>query len=377
MPALFWHDDTEIPNLTPSARLMKLKNATTLQDIAREAGVSAMTVSVVLNGANSSTRVSQTTRTRVEKVAESLHYRPNGVARGLSRRRMDTLGVAAETDGNSVNLHFLEILNGILAACAVHGQNTTIFPVTNWQHDEKKLLQFCDGRVDGMLCISPMFSRSFAETLQNHTPFVTLHSDAALSLIPNLDVDNEGGAFAIVEYLIGQGHRRILHFAANPARSGGMLRLRGYRRALEAAGIVYDTSLVHVGEYTIDSGRLRMTTLLDRLGRDPLPTAIFCANDAIAYGCMIVLAERGIRVPEQISVVGFDDSLLALMTVPPLTTVRQPLRRMGGRAVEVLLQQIRLSLAPSPLITIPPPNIVNEVFDYEVLLRGSACPPLL
>jgi len=90
-----------------------------------------------------------------------------------------------------------------------------------------------------------------------------------------------------------------------------------------------------------------------------------------------VLAERGIRVPEQISVVGFDDSLLALMTVPPLTTVRQPLRRMGGRAVEVLLQQIRLSLAPSPLITIPPPNIVNEVFDYEVLLRGSACPPLL
>ena len=377
MPALSWHDDIKIPDLTSLATLMKQKNATTLQDIAREAGVSAMTVSVVLNGANSSTRVSPATRARVEKIAGALDYRPNGVARGLSRRRMDTLGVAAVTDGLSINLYFLEVLNGILEACAVHGQNTTIFSVSNWLHDEKKLLCFCDGRIDGMVCIGPTFSQSFVEALQSRTPFVTLHSGVALSQTHNIDVDNEGGAFAIVEYLISLGHRRILHFAANPARSGGALRLLGYRKALEAAGILFDTSLVYVGEYTVDSGRLSMTALLDGLERDPLPTAIFCASDAIAYGCMEVLAERGIRVPEQISVAGFDDSLLARMTVPMLTTVRQPLRRMGSRAVEVLLQQIRFSFAPPPLGTIMQPSIGDDLFDYEIILRGSVCPPLL
>ncbi len=355
---------------------MRRKNATTLQDIADEAGVSAMTVSVVLNGASSSTRVSPATRVRVQAVADSLHYRPNGVARGLSRRRMDTLGVAAVMEGADVNLYFLEILNGILEACAAHGQNTTIFPVSNWLHDEKKLLRFCDGRIDGMLCIGPVLSSAFAETLQNHIPFVTVHSSQTFPQIHNLDVDNEGGAHAIVEYLIAQGHRRILHFAAAPERSGGTQRLLGYRRALEETGIAFDASLVHTGEYSGESGRRHMTALLDEIGSGPLPTALFCASDAIACGCIEVLAERGVRVPEQISVVGFDDSLLARMTIPMLTTVRQPLRRMGGRAVEVLLEQIRLPLISLPPATGAQSGFIEEIFDYEIILRASVCPPL-
>ncbi len=240
------------------------RNAPTLQDVAREAGVAAMTASVVLNGATSSTRVSETTRTRVQEAAQRLHYRPNGVARGLSRRRMDTIGVVSSFAGSEVNLYFLEVLNGILESNARHGQNTTVFSIPDWKTSEAKTLQFCDGRVDGMILIGPMISREFAETLKRQIPFVTLHSDLELPGVLRLDVDNAGGAFTIVQYLISQGHRRILHLAANPAQAGVQQRLAGYRRALEGANIAYDPSLVLPGEFSTTCGRDRMTDWLER-----------------------------------------------------------------------------------------------------------------
>src|SRR5579875_3451633 len=126
---------------------MRRGNAATLQDVAREAGVAAMTVSVVMNGARSATRVSDATRARIQEAAARLRYRPNAVARGLSRRRMDTIGVVTKMDLKEINLYFLEVLNGILEVAAQHGQNTTVFSVTDWQGDEKRLLQFCDSRV--------------------------------------------------------------------------------------------------------------------------------------------------------------------------------------------------------------------------------------
>ena len=360
---------------------MRRNNAATLQDIAREAGVTAMTVSVVLNGATSSTRVSEGTRSRITEVAERLRYRPNAVARGLSRRRMDTLGVCSTIDGTELNLYFLEVLNGILEANAEHGQNTTIFSVQDWLKDEAKLLAFCDGRVDGMICVGPMFSPTFAETLQHHTPFITLHSNEILPHTHNLTVDDEGGAYAVTKYLIAQGHRRILHFSANLKFTGAQCRLNGYVRALTEAGIAFDDTQVISGEFTVESGRERMATVLDSRQFDPLPTAIFCANDAIAYGCMEVLNSRGLRVPQNISIAGFDDALTARMTVPSLTTVRQPFREMGRRAVELLLPQIESKTTPSPdglspqALDISQPDPSQDVFALELVIRGSVGPP--
>lgn len=360
---------------------MRRNNAATLQDIAREAGVTAMTVSVVLNGASSSTRVSEGTRSRINEVATRLRYRPNAVARGLSRRRMDTIGVCCTIDGTELNLYFLEVLNGILEANAEHGQNTTIFSVKDWSQDEAKLLAFCDGRVDGMICIGPKFSSAFAETLQHHTPFITLHSNEVLPHTHNLTVDDEGGAYAITNYLISQGHRRILHLSGQPdlteaqPLTGAQKRVVGYRRALAEAGIPTDDTLVVAGEFSVESGRERMAALLDALPATVLPTAIFCANDAIAYGCFEVLTNRGLRIPQDVSLAGFDDALTARMTFPPLTTVRQPFRQMGHAAVELLLPQIENKTTPQTKSSAEATDFSQDVFPLELIIRGSVSPP--
>ena len=147
-------------------KTMRRSNAPTLQDVAQKSGVTAMTVSVVLNGANSATRVSPATRARIIAAATELHYRPSGVARGLSRRRMDIIGIVAIVSHAERNLYFLEILTSILEAAARQGQNTTVFSIKDWEADESRILQLCDGRVDGMIFVAPQRLRSeFAESL--------------------------------------------------------------------------------------------------------------------------------------------------------------------------------------------------------------------
>jgi LacI family transcriptional regulator len=322
--------------------IMRRSTTTTLDDVAREAGVSAMTASVVLNGSNSSARVSAGTRARVLEVAARLHYRRNALALGLSRSRIDTLGVVSSIRGGELNLYFLEVLNGILEAAAERGQTTKVFSMIDWHTEEARLLQFCDGRIDGLILIGPILTPEFITTLQHAIPFVSIHSNQTMPRTYNLDVDNEEGAYAIVRYLIDKGHRRIAHFPGS--NTGAQQRLKGYRRALEDSGIPYDERLVVPGSYSIWSGRHRMEIWLQE--RTYLPTAIFCASDAIAFGCMEVLAERSIQVPEDISIVGFDDTLMARTTIPRLTTMRQPFFQMGRRAVELLLMQINEESVP-------------------------------
>ncbi len=360
--------------------------------------MTAMTVSVVLNGARSATRVSEATRLRIQEAAVRLHYRPNAVARGLSRRRMDTIGIVSsiinsDEDGD-LNLYFLEVLNGILEAAAKHGQNTTVFSIRDWGADESKILQFCDGRVDGLIFVAPQrLSPSFAEALQHHTPFVTMHANDLLPRTYNLDIDNEGGAYAAVQYLISQGHTRIAHFPGQLKFQGAQQRLSGYRRALTEANIPFDPSLILEGEYNTVSGKERATRLLTECRINPLPTAIFCASDDIAAGCLEVIISQGIRVPEDISLVGFDDVLTARMTTPPLTTVKQPFRRLGNRAVEMLMPQILNGIVPNIGATENSEDSAflsesgaaagtdaphTEVFDVELVIRGSVgTPPAL
>jgi LacI family transcriptional regulator len=336
-----------------------------------------MVASVVLNGAKSSTRVSEETRSRILEAAARLGYRPNEAARGLMRRRMDAIGVVAVIDiGEEINLYILEVLNGILEAASEYGQNTTVFSIKDWQRDEARVLQFCDGRIDGMVLIAPSFSSDFLKHVRSHPPWVTLHSNHVLPGVPGLDVDNEGGAHAIVQYLVAQGHRRILHITGPRANTDAQLRVAGYRRALEEAGIPFDEALVLPGDYNTYAGRECMKTLLEKGGVDTLPTAIFCASDAIAYGCMEILAKYGLRVPDDISVAGFDDTLTARMTSPPLTTVRQPFRMMGRRAVERLLSAIREEDAAEAAdgdASAAVPQV--EVLPVELVVRASVAPP--
>lgn len=388
-----------------ASKPMRRSSAPTLHDVAREAGVSAMTVSVVVNGTGSNVRVSDDTRRRIHAAATRLHYRPNAYARGLSRRRMDTIGVVAVVDGHEVNLYFLEILNGVLEAAAENRQNTIVYSVKEWTEEHLNVTQFCDGRADGIVFIAPTLTAEFIEAMhQRHLPFVTIHHESVLPGIFNFDVENEKGARAMVCHLIAQGHRRILFLTGDMQSIDAVQRLAGYRDALEEAGVSYDSSLVVPGSYSSASGRQRTEQILSENRFASLPTAIFCGNDAIALGCMEALAEKQIRVPTDISVAGFDDTLTARITTPQLTTIRQPFRQMGRRAVEVLLPQIGVSgsddrskkmfkgteqeacaveevlvvaadVAADVAASLTQELSHAEIFDVELIVRGSVGPP--
>ncbi len=341
----------------------------TLRDVAARAGVNATTVSVVTNGSRSGTRVSAATREHILAVAAELGYRPNIAARGIKHRRMNSLGVVDIMHTKGLNLYFLEVLNGILEKAGDREQNTTVFTLANWQTEEEKILQFCDGRVDGLILVGPQFRAEFAQILSRRIPFVALHSNIVLPVAATLEVDDEQGGYLATRHLLELGHRRIAHFGGQEHFSGASRRRDGYFRALAEAGIACEESLVLKGAFESPSGREQMGRLLSL--DPPRPTAVFCANDPIAFGAMEVLAEQGIPVPTAMSVVGFDDSLVARMTNPHLTTIRQPFRQMGQHAVELLLQQISNNAVSANAIT--EARVIREMFPVELIVRGSTC----
>lgn len=351
-------------------RLSKHKpvRAATLADVGRAAGVSAMAASAVLNNARTSSRISPATREIILREAARLAYRPNAAARALANRRMHTLGVAAVFEGGELNHYFLEVFNGILEAAARHEQNTTVFTLHDWGRDTVRLHGMCDGRIDGLILVAPTFVRD-PGVLPAHTPFVALHANCVLANVINIESDEERGAYEMVSHLIARGHRRIMHLAGPAGLIGAERRIRGYRRALAKARIPFDPELLVPAHFVASRGREAMHGWLRRHASEPLPQAVFCANDGVAIGCLEALAEAGLRVPDDISVAGFDDSLAARTAVPQLTTMRQPLRAMGRQAVEILLAKI----APRAAASRKPAKPV--VFPTELVARASVGAP--
>lgn len=343
--------------------------AATLADVGRAAGVSAMAVSVVLNNAQTSSRISDETRGRILEAAAKLNYRPNLAARALVARRMHTIGVAAVIDAGGLNHYFLGVFDGVLEAAAQHQQNTTVFALEDWTRDTMRLHWLCDGRIDGLILLAPTFGAEAAPHLPAHTPFVSVHANHLFPGIVNLETAEEDGAFEMVRYLLTCGHRRILHLAGPPGFIGAERRIRGYQRALASARLPIDQSyLAHAG-FTSELGRETMRTWLRQHVGEPLPHAVFCANDGVAIGCIEALAGAGLRVPDDISVAGFDDALAARLAVPQLTTMRQPLRDIGARAVELLLAGISQPAAISS--SVPKP----VVLPVKLVRRASVGPP--
>lgn len=338
------------------------RRAATLADVGRAAGVSTMAASAVINGGQTSSRIATATRERIIAAAEQLGYRRNAAAHALANRRMHTIGVVAIFAGGGFNHYFLEIFNGILVGAAEREQNTTVFSLTDWSEVQPRLTQFCDGRIDGMILIGTPF-RASDVVLPKHTPFVSIHANHPLPDVRNIESDEERGAYELIKHSLNLGHRRIMHISGPHSDVGVRRRIRGYKRALADAAVSFDPDLLLPGHYNTESGREVLRAWFASHEDSALPHMIFCGSDAIALGCMEVLTERGLRVPEDVSVAGFDDTLAARMTVPPLTTVRQPLREMGRMAVEELLARIENWEAKSPAKPI--------VFPTEVVLRSS------
>lgn len=299
-----------------------------------------MAASAVLNGAKTSTRISMVTRDRILAAAKKLRYRANVAARALAYRRMNTIGVAAVIEGGELNQYFLNVFNGILEGARERSQNTTVFTLQNWIEDSQRLLGFCDGRIDGMILVCPNLASQSVENLPSHTPFVAIHPNQVIKGVAFLESDEEEGAFAMVQHLIEKGHRRILHLSGGRGLISTARRIKGYQNALKKAQIAAPENMIIEAGFSIARGKEAMARFLQNVDAKALPDAVFCASDSIAVGAMEALAEKGIHVPEDISVAGFDDTLLARTTRPQLSTVRQPLRKMGYDAVDTLIRAI-------------------------------------
>jgi LacI family transcriptional regulator len=333
--------------MTEVKKRRRRSEAATLADVGREAGVSEMIASAVLNRPTTSARFSAETRDRVLAAANKLRYRPNAAARALSHQRMNTIGVVATLLGEEPNLYFLEVFTGIIQAATAAGQTTTVFTLPDWREAPTSIPTFCDGRIDGLIVIAPLLEDDAAGWMPAHTPFVSVHANKPMAGVVDVQSDDEGGAFAAVHHLLQLGHRRVLHVGGPVGSTGADHRVAGYLRAHQAAGVMPRPDYILRTGFSYEGGRRALEDWLQRNRGANLPDAVFGANDAIALGCIDTLKGRGLNVPVDLSVVGFDNTVLARSA--RLATVGQPLRAMGHRAVEVLVAQIEARRVGTPM----------------------------
>ncbi|MBF4608990.1 LacI family DNA-binding transcriptional regulator [Curtobacterium sp. VKM Ac-1393] len=303
----------------------------TIGDVARAAGVSIPTVSKVINQRDG---VAAATMTRVQQVVADLGYETSLVARSLRSSRTGVLGILVpEFEPFST-----ELLRGISSATTGTGYELLAYAGLMTGADrpgwERRSLSRLSGTlIDGAIVVTPTTALS-----SSSIPVVAIDPHTGPEGHATVDADNEGGAVQAVEHLLALGHTRIAHLRGRADLASAQLREAGYRSALTAAGIVVDERLVRDGDYQEEQSASAARDLLTLVAR---PTAVFAANDSSAIGVLRAATDLGLRVPEDLSVVGFDDVPQASITVPPLTTVSQPLAELGSRAVELLLTMLR------------------------------------
>jgi LacI family transcriptional regulator len=305
--------------------------AVTIKDVAREAQVSIATVSRVVNGHGN---VTDATRARILGVAERLRYVPDSAARSLITGLTHTIGVLLP---DMYGEYFSELIRGIDRAARLRGLHLLVSS-SHGDADEATLaLRAMNGRVDGVLIMSPhvdadLISRALPATL----PTVLMNTPAAAGRAPAFLTDNYGGARTMVEHLRSLGFQRIAHITGPDSNYESGERLRGFRAALgrEQAS----RSLVLAGNFTEESGYLAGRQIA---AARPRPDAVFAANDMMAIGCLFALTEAGLRVPQDIALAGFDDIPIARFVTPPLTTVRAQTTQLGRQALEELARAIQ------------------------------------
>ena len=306
-----------------------------IQEVAEAAGVSLKTVSRVLN---KEPNVRPETRERVEAAVRELNYRPSSSARSLAGQR--SFVIALLYDNPSKN-YLMEILLGVLDACEENGYHMVLLPMPK---EAEKFAEAVDAliahsRPDGLILTPPITDNAvLLERIRALAlPFASVSPKDASHAI-GVIVDERRAAFDIVTHLVHLGHRRIAHVRGHPDHGAAEWRWRGYLEAMAAGGVAVDPLLVVEGAFSYDSGVAAANKLLALA--EP-PTAIFAANDDMAAGAIRAAFERGLSVPRDVSICGFDDSPMSSQIFPSLTTVRQPGRDMGRASTLELLRAIR------------------------------------
>jgi DNA-binding LacI/PurR family transcriptional regulator len=306
----------------------------TIRDVAERAGVSHQTVSRVINGHD---LVSAETRRRVEEAIRELNYVPSPIARGLNSNRTHNIGLVST---NISDHFFAEVAAGAEIEARRHGYCLVIASVEGHaEADERAYLRLMlERRVEGLIVARPRLPISTDQVGPPlEVPLVAIASSQSPGLTV-VDVDNRRGGLDAVSFLLARGHTRIATITGPTVWPSARARLEGYRDALRQAGITLDPSLVErASGWGLEDGQAAMARLLARQARF---TALFAYSDLIAIGAIRELRAARLRVPEDVSVVGYDDIPVAAFLEPPLTTVSQPMREVGERAASLLLGAI-------------------------------------
>ncbi|MER7998681.1 LacI family DNA-binding transcriptional regulator [Streptomyces sp. NPDC095613] len=309
----------------------------TLEEVAARAGVGRGTVSRVING---SPRVSAATRAAVEAAVAELGYVPNRAARALAANRADAIAlVVPESETRFfAEPYFSDIVRGVGAALSDSGMQL-LLTFAGGERERRRLAQYLAAhRADGVLLVSVHADDPLPELLtQLGIPTVISGRRSAAEPLLSVDSDNAEGARTAVAHLLARGRTAIATITGRLDVYGAACRLDGYRRALAEAGRAPDDSLTEIADFTEEGGRRAMRDLLDRR---PDVDAVFAASDVMAAGARQTLRAAGRRVPDDVALVGFDDSAIARHMDPPLTSVRQPIEDMGRAMAQLVLADI-------------------------------------
>jgi len=321
----------------------------TRADVASVAGVSATTVSLVLN--NKGQRFPAKTAQRVRDAAQSLGYRPNRAAQSLRRGSTGTIGVI--TDRIAKDAFSGSIIGGLNQGAWAHENVLLLLDATlDRTRMSVAVDTLLDHRVDALVFASIGTRQVHIPHAARQVPLMLINAFSADEPLPCILPDEYAGGRAAAEHLLGLGHTRIALLSGFASSWAGQARVRGYRDAMEAHGLNIPAGYLRYGNYRFDSGYAMATAIM---ARPDAPTALLCGNDQMAAGAYLALARLGLRVPEDISVVGYDNEPLAARLAPPLTTIEIPFHRMGSLATDTLLSGSELSTEPvlidCPLVT--------------------------
>lgn len=343
-------------NVSKMARVIPGK--VTIVQVAEKAGVSLGTVSRVLNN---DVHVAPETRERVSAVVREMGYVANRQARGLKGSRTNIIGMLVPDLGTG---YIGEIMRGVDTELGLHQLDLMLFTTHRTAAKEASYVaNMAQGMVDGLLLVLPRNPADFIGTLTlRNFPFVLIDHQGTASPCPAVGATNWQGAYNATEYLIKLGHTRIGFITGSMDLGAAVDRLDGYKSALKKHHIPEDSRLIYHGTFFQPEGFAGASALMDL--QDP-PTAIFASNDVMAMGAMDAVRNRGLRVPEDVSILGFDDIPQAEVVRPALSTVRQPLRDMGAIATQMLVDKLKNPEKEMTRIELP----------TELIVRASTLPP--
>ena len=316
----------------------------TLMDVARASGVSPSAVSLVLNNAPLARHISAKTKERISEAAKRLGYRPDVFARSLRSQRSRTIGVLIV---DLADPFCMVILQGIERKLLPTAYLPIVMDTQNQPHQMERYLEMMmERRVEGLITVAnwPQFDIKLLEEINNQQiPSMLVGWKAKLPTMHSVLVDNEAGGYAALQHLYELGHRKVAFVRGPPMLSDSRLRWKGIRRFAAKAGLSLNKKLIRdlpdtMGATATFEGGLRLTNDLIRLQKSF--SAILAFDDLTAYGCIRALTEAGCRVPDDCSVIGFDDIPAAALSTPGLTTIRQPMAEMGEYAAEYILNRL-------------------------------------